>query len=281
MPLCAAAPVDVTEKQSQELEALVRQRHAPQSLVLRARIVLLADAGLGVRETAAPLGLWRRTIQRWRERWHTSADLAVTERLSDAPRPGTPPTFTPEQICAIIALACESPSRGDHPLTHWTQPDLAAEASAREIVSAISPHSVGCFLRELSLKPHRLRGWLNSPRSENFEARCRDVCETCRLAPQRAAAGIQTRSIDEMNRSASPATGRPDAADAPRAGRAPGVRVHPSRYTHPHRGLRRGDGAGQLPHRSDPHRSGLRSVSDQPDVATRRADTLASGHGQS
>jgi transposase len=198
MPLCAAAPVDVTEKQRQELEALVRQRQAPQSLVQRARIVLMAGAGLGVRETAARLSLGRRTVQRWRERWRTSEDLAVAERLSDAPRPGTPPTFTPEHICAIVALACESPSRSGHALTHWTQEDLAAEASARGIVEAISSHSVGRFLREVNLKPHRLRGWLNSPRSEDFEARCRDVCETYRLAPERAAAGIQTRSIDEM-----------------------------------------------------------------------------------
>lgn len=198
MPLCTAAPVDVTETQRQELEALVRQRHAPQSLVLRARIVLLAAARLGVHETAARLGLARRTVQRWRERWRISEDLAVSERLRDAPRPGTPPTFTPEHIGAIVALACESPSRGGHPLTHWTQADLAAEAGARGIVTAISPHSVGRFLRELDLKPHRLRGWLNSPRSEDFEVRCHDVCETYRLAPQRAAEGIETRRLDEM-----------------------------------------------------------------------------------
>lgn len=198
MPLCTAAPVDITEKQREELDALVRRRQAPQSLVSRARIVLLAGAGLGVRETAARLGLGRRTVQRWRERWRTSEDLAVAERLRDAPRPGTPPTFTPEHICAIVALACESPSHNGHALTHWTQKDLAAEATARGIVEAISSHSVGRFLREVNLKPHRLRGWLNSPRSEDFEARCRDVCETYRLAPERAAAGIQTRSIDEM-----------------------------------------------------------------------------------
>jgi hypothetical protein len=33
--------------------------------------------------------------------------LQLAERLADAPRPGAPPTFTPEQICAILALAYE------------------------------------------------------------------------------------------------------------------------------------------------------------------------------
>jgi transposase len=151
MALCAAVPVTVTEKQRQQLEALVRQRQAPQSVVMRARIVLLAAAGLGVRETAAQLRLGRSTVQRWREQWRIREGLAVAERLGDAPRCGTPPTFTPEQICAIVALACESPSRRGHPLTHWTQVDLAAEAVERGIVTSISPHSVGRFLRELDL----------------------------------------------------------------------------------------------------------------------------------
>ncbi len=83
-------------------------------------------------------------------------------------------------------------------MTHWTHATLAGEAIARGIVTEISSHSIGRFLREVDLKPHRTRGWINSPRDAQFEDKCRDVCETYRLAPARAAAGIQTRSIDEM-----------------------------------------------------------------------------------
>jgi transposase len=75
---------------------------------------------------------------------------------------------------------------------------LAAEAIARGIVDAISPDSIGRFLREADLKPHRTRGWINTPRDAQFEEKCQDVCETYRLAPERAAAGIETHSIDEM-----------------------------------------------------------------------------------
>ena len=49
-------------------------------------------------------------VQRWRRRWlatQTIADILV--RLADAPRPGAPATYTPEQVCAIVALACERP----------------------------------------------------------------------------------------------------------------------------------------------------------------------------
>jgi len=137
-------------------------------------------------------------VQRWRARWRDSEGQSFAERLCDAPRPGTPPTFTPEQICAIIALACEAPSDSEQAFTHWTQAALAEAATERGIVEAISAHSVGRFLREADLKPHRTRGWINTPKDTDFEAKCADVCETYRLAPTRAAAGIETRSIDEM-----------------------------------------------------------------------------------
>ena len=199
MPRCTAAPVYVSDNDRQILEDLERRRNAPQGLVKRAQIILLAAYGIGVRATAERLGRGRATVQRWRRRWsHASADESALERLVDAPRPGTPATFTPEQICSILALACEPPMRNGRELTHWTHAELAAEAMARNIVESISPDSIGRFLREADLKPHRTRGWINTPRDAQFEEKCQDVCETYHLAPQRAAEGIQTYSIDEM-----------------------------------------------------------------------------------
>ena len=198
MARCAAAPVHVSTKHRHRVEAIVRQHRAPQSLVLRARIILMAGDGVGVHETARELDLGRATVQRWRKRWRTSEGEPFAERLCDAPRPGTPPTFQPEQICQIIALACEPPSASDRPFTHWTQATLAAAAVEGGVVERISAHSVGRFLREVDLKPHRTRGWINTPRDADFASKCQDVCQTYRLAPERAAAGIETRSIDEM-----------------------------------------------------------------------------------
>jgi len=59
MARCAAAPVCVSTKHRRRLEAIVRQHHAPQSLVLRARIILMASDGVGVRETAGKFGVGR------------------------------------------------------------------------------------------------------------------------------------------------------------------------------------------------------------------------------
>jgi len=43
-----------------------------------------------------------------------------------------------------------------------------------------------------------VRGWLTAKHGERFDEKCHDICETYRLAPKRAQAGIKTVSIDEM-----------------------------------------------------------------------------------
>ncbi len=127
MPLLLAAPVPVTDRERQQLEFLVRQQTCPQQLAVRARIILLAGRGAGVRPTADELGIGRSTVQEWRRRWAETPGTSVAARLSDAPRPGAPATFTAEQVCAIIALACEAPQDSGRPITHWTQQEIADE----------------------------------------------------------------------------------------------------------------------------------------------------------
>jgi len=156
----------------------VLQPSAPQSLVMRACIILLASVGVGVRETAQVLQIGRTTVQRWRARWCASNEKPFTQRLCDEPRPGTPPTFQPEQICQIIALACEPPGQSGRPFTHWTHEGLTTAAREEGIVERISSDSVGRFLREVDLEPHRIRGWINTPRDGEFAAKCADVCRT-------------------------------------------------------------------------------------------------------
>jgi len=147
MPLLRAAPVPVTDRERQQLGALVRQQTCPQQLAVRARIILLAGRGAGVRPTADELDIGRSTVQAWRRRWLENSGASVAERLSDAPRPGTPPTVAPEQVCRIIALACEAPQGSGRAITHWTQREIADEAIKRGIVAGISSRSVGRFLK--------------------------------------------------------------------------------------------------------------------------------------
>jgi len=148
MPRTTVDSLALTSEQRAELEALVRAHSTPQQIALRARMILRLAAGDGLCVVARELGVWRKTVRRWRNRWLVGATGdTVGDRLADLPRPGATPTFTPEHICAIVALACEPPEAAGIPITHWSQSELAREAVRRGIVDDISHRSVGRFLK--------------------------------------------------------------------------------------------------------------------------------------
>ena len=144
MPLLAASPVNVLPEQREVLEHLVRTHSTPQQLAMRARLILYAADGVGVRESARELGVWPKTVRYWRKRWHRAAEgQSVSERLADASRSGAPAKYTPEQICAVVAMTCEKPSESERPISHWSQREIADEAIRRGLVPSISQRSVG------------------------------------------------------------------------------------------------------------------------------------------
>ncbi len=146
-----AAPLKLTAEQRQELASLIRAHSTPQKLAERARIIILAADGASVSETAQRLGLWRKTASVWRKRWREAdAAKSTADRLSDALRSGAPGKFTPEQVCAIIALACEDPKDSDLPISQWSRSEVARQAVKRGIVPAISHGSVGRFFKRVS-----------------------------------------------------------------------------------------------------------------------------------
>jgi transposase len=151
MPRLTADPVTVLPDQREALQQLVRTHSTPQQLALRARIIVGATEGLGVRESARELGVWPKMVRYWRKRWRAADDKCpVAERLADAPRSGAPATFTPEQICALVAMTCEKPAESERPISHWSQREIADEAMRRGLIPHISQRSVGRFLKKRS-----------------------------------------------------------------------------------------------------------------------------------
>lgn len=167
MPGPKPETITLTDRQRMILHQLVRQTSCPQALVWRAHIVLAADTGVNNEQIAEQLGLNRLTVRTWRRRWHIASevlaeaetaedDKALLKRiealLEDRPRSGTPPTFSAEQICQIVALACEPPLESGRPISHWTPKELADESRQRGIVAAISPRHLGRFLKSVRVK---------------------------------------------------------------------------------------------------------------------------------
>jgi putative transposase len=144
--------VVLTESERAELERLVRAYTTGQQVALRARIVLLAGDGWNNLQIARELGVDDETPGHWRRRWLQFQDvpleeLSVAKRLADAPKPGAPAKFTPEQVCQVIALACERPADSDRPISQWSHRELADEIVRRGIVASISPRHAGRLLK--------------------------------------------------------------------------------------------------------------------------------------
>ena len=152
MPRPQPPPIELTADERHDLEALVRRHTAPQQVAMRARIVLLAADGLNTSEIARTLVLEADTVRLWRGRWCSFqgvalADLSVEDRLTDAPRAGRPARIGPEQVCRIVALACEAPSASGRPISQWSGREVADEIVGRGIVPAISPRHAARLLK--------------------------------------------------------------------------------------------------------------------------------------
>jgi putative transposase len=144
--------VVLSERERAELERLVRAHTTGQQLALRALIVLMAGDGWNNLQIARELGVDDETPGHWRRRWLQFAEVSlgevsVAKRLADAPKPGAPPKFTPEQLCQIIALACEKPVDCGRPISQWSHAELADEIVRRGIVGSISPRHAGRLLK--------------------------------------------------------------------------------------------------------------------------------------
>ena len=147
MPGPTAPKVVLCEDEHQELLTLIRAHKTPQHLSFRAQIILRLAASHDTSEVAKHFETTRLTVRRWRQHWLGRPHASAKERLQDAPRPGTPGTFSAEQWCQIMALACEPPEASGRPISHWTPRELADEAIKRGIVETISERHVGRFLK--------------------------------------------------------------------------------------------------------------------------------------
>lgn len=219
------AEIKLSEKQRIELETIVGKRSNAQGLVLRAKIILLADEGKTNVFIAKNLGVDDGTVRLWRKRWsaceekiariesevfaqdgdidkscHKQFVLAIVESIQDAPRPGAPTTFSAEQFAAVIAMSCQQPIECGREVSHWTLRELVDEAMKQGIVGSMSVSTVGRLLRENTIKPHLSRYWEYNERDkdpEAFDKKILDVSQLYKTAAELYKQGTNIISIDE------------------------------------------------------------------------------------
>jgi transposase len=113
---------ELTEHERNTIERLAHSRTAPARQVERAQILWHAQQGMSVPSIAMRLRLHEQTIRDWLKRFNARG----LPGLDDLPRGGKPPTYTPEQVAQVIALALSDPQELGLPFACWTLDRLEA-----------------------------------------------------------------------------------------------------------------------------------------------------------
>jgi transposase len=112
----------LTHQERAVIERLAHSRTAPARQVERAKIIWLASQGQTVPAIAGRLRLHEQTVRDWLKRFNE----AGLPGLGDRPRGGKPPTYTPEQVAEVVALALTAPQTLGLPFACWTLDRLQA-----------------------------------------------------------------------------------------------------------------------------------------------------------
>lgn len=167
--------VRLNTKARKRLEAVVRRRSPSHWLVLRAKIVLLSHKGLRNVQICAALTVDDQVARRWLKRFTEDG----FDGLKDRKRSGRPEMISCSVWSKLATLVVQLPEKFGLPLARWSVRSLEAFVLDR-YGWRISRSSISRFLREMALKPHRVRYWLN-PSDPDFDEKAAEICKiTCR-----------------------------------------------------------------------------------------------------
>jgi len=169
--MARAIEIVLSEAERSALERRLRRRKIAQADATRAEIVLLAATGYGNSAIARAVGVTRKTVQSWRQRF-------AKERLNgldDEPRCGAPRKIGDDRIEEIVTRTLEAKPTN---ATHWSTRGMAR-------ASGVSASSVHRIWRAFSLQPHRVETFKLST-DPQFVEKVRDIVGLYLNPPERA-----------------------------------------------------------------------------------------------
>jgi transposase len=174
MPTPIAPRIILAQNARVDLQTLVRAHTTPQSLALRARMILRAAAvdqptNLHI---GRELGCSNLTVGKWRRRY---LELGFAG-LQDARRAGRPRVIAPPTRVQVISVASTLPHDHNRPVTRWTLNEIVATLLEALETDSISRSSIWRILHDVDLKPHKSEYWLNS-HDEDFDAKAQTICQ--------------------------------------------------------------------------------------------------------
>jgi transposase len=167
-----SARTTVSGEQRELLERWVGAQKTPQSVAVRARIVLRAAAGESNSAIARDLGVSRPTVIMWRSRFAAGGPQALTETM---PGRGRKRSISAAKVKQIVRATTQTTPPGE---THWSCRSMAK-------AQGVSPATVQRIWDAHGLQPHRVRSFKlsNDPR---FTEKLTDVVGLYLNPPEKA-----------------------------------------------------------------------------------------------
>ena len=181
MPCAPASALGISDEDRRELQQILALRSVPQSVALRARIILGASDGIANKVLARQLATSLPTVLLWRGRYLREGLPGI---LEDRPRSGRPREITPEQEALVVEKTLRTTPNN---ATHWSV-RLMARAQG------MSPATVQRIWSKHHLQPHRVESFKFSTDPE-FVTKVRDIVGLYLNPPDKAI----VLSVDEKS----------------------------------------------------------------------------------
>jgi transposase len=137
--------LNLTAQERAQLESIVASRSLPHGLVRRARMILLTEDGVSVRETARRVKVTPPAVSNWRKRFREQRVVG----LHDALKSGRPRTHDEERIAELLNTALAQRPKA---ATHWSVRTLAED-------TGISKSTVQRYLALFGVQAHRAKSF--------------------------------------------------------------------------------------------------------------------------
>ncbi len=141
--------IELTRRDRQQVDELLKGGLQPVRTVLRALALRQMDEGRSTPAVGASLGLSAKAVWQIGKRYRQGG---LERALFEAARPGKAPALDPKQRQRIIAVACSPAPEGR---ARWTVRLLTEEVVRRRLVPHVGRETIRVLLESHDLKPWR------------------------------------------------------------------------------------------------------------------------------